>query len=53
MLPLYIFSTETIHGRIQIKAKSARMARPTIHKLFVTGMQESLHIPGETTLIEA
>lgn len=44
---------ETIHGRIQIKAKPARIALLTIHKSFVTGVEDSLHRAGETTLILA
>lgn len=53
MLPLYIFSVETILGYLQIKGKPAWMALLTIHKSFVTAVEESLHIPNETTFILA
>ena len=53
MLSLYIFSAKTVLGHLQIKAKPSWMALLTIHKAFVTRVEESLHTPGETTLILA
>ena len=53
MLSLYIFFAKTILGHLQIKAKPAWMALPTIHNAFATRVEESLHTPGETTLILA
>lgn len=46
---LHIFCTETIQGRIQIKAEPML----PIHKSFVTAVEEALHRSGEATFILA